>query len=176
MNLFARRVSPEVAAHQGIVDKYIGDAVMAVFGIPVARRSQDRIARDAVNAVSCALAMDVEIGRLNRDWAARGLPPIGMRAGIFTGTLVAGSLGSADRLECTVIGDTVNTAFRLESLDKEGAGLGEGQRASRILIGEATRALLGDRFVTRPVGEVNLKGKVSKIMVHSVVGVSPGTV
>jgi len=176
LNEYMEAMARQVSAHQGIVDKYIGDAVMAVFGIPIARRLETEIARDAENAVRCALAMDMEILRLNREWTVRGLPPIGMRAGIFTGPLVAGSLGSAERLEYTVIGDTVNTAFRLESLQLDGVGSTEIGRAARILIGESTRALLGDRFLTRPVGEIALKGKDRKIMVHRVIGAAEGTI
>ncbi|MCA9573539.1 MAG: adenylate/guanylate cyclase domain-containing protein, partial [Myxococcales bacterium] len=118
LNEYMEAMANQVSAHHGIVDKYIGDAVMAVFGVPLARTSEAETRADARNAIECALGMERELARLNAHWRAAGLPEARMRVGIFTGPLVAGSLGSANRLNYTVIGDTVNTASRLESYDK----------------------------------------------------------
>ncbi len=169
LNEYMGAMARQVIRHHGLVDKYIGDAIMAVFGVPVARKTGAEVAQDAINAVKCALAMEQELMRMNLLWRARGMPVIGMRAGIYTGPLVAGSLGSADRLEYTVIGDTVNTAFRLESYDKNLVDPDFPDRDCRILIGDSTRSLLGNLFVTRPVGEVSLKGKDQKVSVYYVV-------
>ncbi len=155
-----------VDAHGGIVNKYIGDAVMAVFGVPVARESAGEIARDTRQAVACALAMGTELERLNRAWRAAGLPEIGIRAGIHVGPLVAGSVGGADRLEYTVIGDTVNIASRLESFATADAVDG----TCRILVSEAVRAHLDGSFEARPIGSVTLKGKAEQIGVFQIIG------
>jgi adenylate cyclase len=104
MNGVARHVGPG-----GIINKFIGDAIMALFGVPLSHTLEEEIDQDAVNAVECALQMRAEIKKLNADWTARGLPTTAMRVGIYTGPLVAGSMGSELRLEFTVLGDTVNT-------------------------------------------------------------------
>jgi adenylate cyclase len=169
LNEYMEAMAHQVVTHHGVVDKYIGDAIMAVFGVPIARQTTTEIANDAVNAVNCALAMERDIIRLNRVWQARGMPIVRMRAGIYTGSLVAGTLGSADRLQYTVIGDTVNTAFRLESYDKNSADTEFPDRTCRILVGDSTRELLGDVFETRRVGDVSLKGKDQQILIHYVV-------
>ncbi len=155
-----------VEAHHGQVNKFIGDAVMAIFGVPIPSESAEDVARDATNAVNCALAMRREMERLRQDWRARNLPEIRMRVGIYTGPLVAGSLGSRQRQEYTVLGDTVNTASRLESFDKNL----DSQSPCRILIGESTLSLLGNRYETQCVGKVNLKGKRDAITIHRVTG------
>jgi adenylate cyclase len=148
-----------VMANHGVVEKYIGDSVMALFGAPLPRGTQDEIAEDARNAVRCALEMGKAMERLNLDWKERGLPTSPMRVGIHTGPLVAGSLGSAERQEYTVIGDSVNIASRLESFDKEGETMIIPRGICRILVSEATNSLLGEEFRTLPIGEINLKGK-----------------
>ncbi|MBZ0106713.1 MAG: adenylate/guanylate cyclase domain-containing protein [Sulfuricella denitrificans] len=165
LNEYMEAMSAVVSQHQGVVNKYIGDAVMVLFGVPVARQGPDEIAADARRAVDCALAMEREIERLNRLWATRGLPPVRVRIGIFTGPLVAGSLGGGDRLEYTVIGDTVNVASRLESYDKDFAA----ERTCRILTGENTLHLLSDGYLTETVGAVTLKGRNEKIPIHQVI-------
>jgi adenylate cyclase len=125
--------------------------------------------QDAVNAVKCALNMERVLISLNRTWAEEDLPTIGMRVGIYTGPLVAGSLGSAERLEYSIIGDTVNTASRLESYDKGDFTPDFTEGPSRILIGEGTLVHLGDRFETRKVGEVSLEGKRQKTPVYRII-------
>ncbi len=166
LNGYMETMAHLVTAHHGVVDKFMGDAIMAVFGVPVARTQEDDIKQDALHALECALAMEAELDRLNTLWKAQNLPAIGMRIGIYTGPLVAGSLGSSERMEYTVIGDTVNTASRLESFDKSLTS----ERVCRILIGEATLRYLDERFTTRRVGAVDLKGKAEKITVHQVLG------
>jgi adenylate cyclase len=157
-----------VMAHQGVVEKYIGDSVMAVFGVPIPRATPGQIAQDARNSVRCALAMGKEMERLNALWQQRGLPACSTRIGIHTGVLIAGSLGSAERQEYTVIGDAVNTASRLESFDKDSTDANLKDRNCRILISEATRLYLGDEFDLLPVGAMSLKGKSEKVMIHRV--------
>ena len=157
-------MAQQVIDHQGVVNKYIGDSLMAVFGAPVARKDLEEVKEDAVKAVRCALAMSGEVERLNGMWKEKGLPPVSMRVGIATGEVVAGSIGSSRRLEYTVLGDTVNVASRLESFDKSF----EAHNPCRILIGEETLRHLGADFETRPVGTVNLKGKSRPLKIFQI--------
>jgi adenylate cyclase len=95
---------------------------------------------------------------------------IGMRIGILTGPMVAGSMGSAQRLEYNVHGDTVNTAARIEGFDKAGFVPDHLKSPCRILIGQRTFDLIGKGFVTEPVGEARLKGKEQVIRIYRVLG------
>lgn len=168
LNEYMEAMAEIVIAHQGIINKYIGDAIMAVFGVPIARNLDEEICKDAENAVDCALSMSREIIRLNSQWEAQGKATIAMRVGIYTGTLVAGSLGSSDRLEYTVIGDTVNIASRLESFDKSRNIDPHG--ACRILVGATTLDALRGKYDAHPVGSVALKGKEKEIEVFQITG------
>lgn len=168
LNEYMSAMAQVVMANHGVVEKYIGDSVMALFGAPLARKSQEEIEQDARNAVRCALAMGKEMERLNAEWKGRGLPACTMRVGIHTGQLVAGSLGSAERQEYTVIGDSVNTASRLESFDKEGETMIIPRGNCRILVSEATKSLLGEEFRTLLIGEMNLKGKGQTVRIFCV--------
>jgi adenylate cyclase len=163
-------MSRQIDEQGGVINKYIGDAILAVFGVPVARKTKSEIGRDAVKAVKCALSMEQKIIQLNKAWQSKDMPTIGMRIGIYTGPLVAGSLGSAQRLEYTVIGDTVNTASRLESYDKGGFKPDVFNNPCRIFIGETTQQYLDNQFITQQVGMVSLKGKDQKINVYRVTG------
>ncbi len=170
LNEYMEAMSQIVSDHHGVVNKYIGDAVMALFGAPLARTDEQEIAADAVRAVECALAMGREIARLNPLWVAKGLPEISIRIGIYTGQLVAGSLGGKDRLEYTVIGDTVNIASRLESYDKDFTANSAANQCCRILIGDATLIRLGGRYRTESVGSVAFKGKEERVASYQVIG------
>ena len=174
INEYMTGIARHVDGHNGMVNAYVGDAIMAVFGAPVARTREEDIDQDAIHAVECALAMRRELKQLNIGWAARGMPTCAMRVGIFTGPLVAGSIGSAERLEFTVLGDTTNTAARLESAGKE-VETDETTALCTILIGDATWKRLGDRFTTKLVGPMSLKGKANQIIVHSVLSEAPKT-
>lgn len=167
---FMEAVTPVVSEHGGVIFRFIGDSIMAVFGVPVPRASEKEIAQDAANAVKCALAVQARVIALNSSLAQRGLPPIGMRIGILTGPMVAGSLGSAKRLEYNVHGDTVNTASRLEGFDKDSFAPDYFNAPCRILVGESTFRLLGDEFHGELVGEVRLKGKSSSIRIYRIHG------
>ena len=170
LNEYMEVMAGAVMKHEGVVEKYIGDSIMAVFGVPIPRASQEQIGQDARNAVRCALAMRKEMEQLNVLWQQRGLPKCSTRVGIHTGPLVAGSLGSLNRQEYTVIGDSVNTASRLESFGKDSTDPNLSYDGCRILISEATRVFLGEQFQLHQVGTMSLKGKSEKVMIYSVLG------
>ena len=170
LNEYMEAMAGPVSAHRGVIKQYAGDSIVAIFGVPVARHSKSEIAEDALNAVNCALAMESALRDLNRRWRSEGRPTTGMRIGIFTGPVVAGTLGSAERSEYVVVGDTVNTASRLESLDKELHAPDTDANPCRILIGETTMRYLGGRIETDWVGDFSLKGKQQKIGVYRVIG------
>jgi adenylate cyclase len=169
------------------VNKYIGDAVMAVFGPPL-DRSTEQARDDARNAVDCALEMRARLAEHRERWERQcsegvrlklggsdGGPPVvvnlRMRIGIQSGLVTAGSLGSRERLEYTVIGDTVNTAARLESYDKDVMPGDIAAAGCRILVGQQTLDLLaGGEYLTREVGSIKLKGKEEMITIHGVIG------
>ncbi|HEY7520742.1 MAG TPA: adenylate/guanylate cyclase domain-containing protein [Methylomirabilota bacterium] len=169
INEYMDTMTRQVARYGGVVRQYAGDAIVVLFGVPVPRQSDEEIAVDAVRAVDCALAMDEALRELNSRWRAKGWPPTGMRIGIFTGPALAGSIGSADRSEYVVMGDTMNTAARLESFDKTVLAPDPDTAPCRILIGEPTLAQLGDRFKTEPLGNVSLKGKDQTVGLHRVI-------
>lgn len=166
LNSYMESMAKLIMDHGGVVDNYVGDSIKADFGIPLPRSSEDEVCSDARNAVICALAMENEIKRLNTQWGKKGLPAMGMRVGIFTGPVVAGLLGSTQRLKYTTIGDTVNIASRLESYDKE---IGK-DALCRILIGDTTLRCIDSRFITERIGEVRLKGKEESIVIYQVLG------
>ncbi len=170
VNAYLDVMSQLVMVHDGVIDDYAGDAIKANFGVPLKRAAEAEISQDAQNAVMCALDMEQEMHRLNRLHDERGLPTVGMRIGIYTGPVVAGSVGSSQRLKYTTVGDTVNAAARLESLDRELVQGSPGRHPCRILIGESTHHCLGNRFETERVGEVSVKGKEQPLIVYRVVG------
>ena len=168
LDSYLRVLSQQILDACGLVDDYFGDGIMACFGIPIPARDIEGIQRDASNAVACAVDMEESIRQLNARWSEQSLPPIGIRIGICTGTIVAGSIGSADRLKYSVVGDVVVTAQRLESL-----GYAEHDfeaHPCRILISTQTRQHVADTFCVREAGKFVLKGKAEPVMVHQVLG------
>jgi len=170
LNTYHEAMAQLVMEHGGIVDEYAGDGLKADFGVPLPRTTEREISQDAVNAVNCALAMKKEINRLNTFWQGHNLPTVNMRVGIFTGPVVAGSLGSTQRLKYTTIGDTVNIASRLERFSKDLVGYDFKNSPCHILIGESTLQYLGNQFRVERVGELSLKGKVDKVTAHCLIG------
>lgn len=164
LNSYMEAMAGLVMAHGGIVDNYVGDGIKADFGVPLPGKDDDEVRRHAMNAVSCALAMEKEMRRLNALWSSQGLPEMGIRVGIHTGPVVAGLLGSSERLKYTTLGDTVNIAARLESYDKTVCK----DALCRILVGETTLRYLDERYTAEKIGDVSLKGKDDIITVHRV--------
>lgn len=139
--------------HQGTLDKYNGDEIMALFGAPIASP------HDAERAIRAAVAMQEACVEMNRERAANGQPRLEMGIGINTGEVIAGYIGSPRRLDFTVIGDRVNTARRLCSYAQPG----------QIIIGEDTYAATADLVDARAIGTVMLKGKANPTRAFEVV-------
>lgn len=163
LNQYMDAMAGTVLEHGGVVDKFIGDAVMAVFGVPIKRTTSSEIDQDAIAAVNCALGMAQKLQALNREWQNQGYPQTAMRVGIATGDVVTGSLGNAQRLDYTTLGDSVNVAARLESYDKTLDG-----GICRILINEETYQHLHNQFPTKQIGQVRLKGREQLTAVYQI--------
>jgi adenylate cyclase len=145
-----------VMQEDGVVDKYIGDAIMAVFGAPVPKP------QDAVNAVRAAVRMRGALENLNRRLEGRGAPRLRTGIGVHTGDVVAGNIGSETRMEYTVIGDAVNVAARLETSTKD---LG-----ANILISDDTFELTKDVVDARRIGEITVKGRQQPVLMYEIMG------
>jgi len=148
-----------VLDHRGVVDKFIGDAIMAVFGTPGPESD------DPLHAVLAAIEMRERLAAINESFEARGLPEIRTGIGLHYGQVVAGNMGHSERMEYTVIGDTVNVASRLEGLTKE--------YGADILISGELHALVKHAIEAEPIDEVRVKGRSKPITVHRVIGRRP---
>jgi len=159
LNEILESMAELVSAHDGIVDKFSGDGLMAVFGVPIPRKDEAGVADDARNAARCALAMSSKLLELNAHWQRSGQPTAKMRIGIDTGPLIAGSVGSRHRMQYTVVGDTANTASRLESQAKTLTGPNSDGDHCTILVSDITYKYLGGGFDAEPIGDLRLRGK-----------------
>lgn len=155
LNVYLAAMVECIHAHQGTLHKFIGDAVMAVWG------DLDSVgeAEDARRAARAALAMQTRLDELNAQWAAAGAHTLRMGIGLNTGPVIVGNVGSPERMEFTVIGDTVNLAARLEGMTKALGRL--------ILVGSATAAHLAAEVQVEPCGEVAIKGKAEPVPVYA---------
>ncbi len=152
LNEYFADMTPIVFEHQGMLDKYMGDGLMALFGVPY--ESEDA----AVNAVSAAVAMQRRMESVNRDLRAIDLSEIAIGIGINTGPVTVGYIGSEERTDYTAIGDAVNLAARLEK-----QALGE-----QIIVSRSTYDALGGKFPVRPAGEILVKGKMLPVQIYEV--------
>ncbi|MBN2436753.1 MAG: HAMP domain-containing protein [Spirochaetes bacterium] len=139
----------------GVVDKFIGDAIMALWGTPVSRGN------DTENAINAALMMRLYLKEFNKTRGSDEKPVIRIGCGINTGPLIAGQIGSANRMEYTVIGDTVNLASRIEALNKP--------FQTDILISEASYNLVKDIFIFEPMKKITVKGKTQPQQIYAVI-------
>jgi adenylate cyclase len=165
LNEYLDAMTDIVIDHQGIINKFIGDAIMAVFGVPIPRTTEAEITEDARRSLRCSLAMRERLQQLNSSWQERGFPVIQIRAGIFTGSVTVGSLGGKKRLEYGIIGDSVNIASRLESSFKD-----RQVDNCRILISGETYDRLKTEIEVESWGAMNLKGKAKEVEVYRVIG------
>lgn len=150
LNDYLQFITQVILKHEGTLDKYIGDEVMAFFGAPV------HFGDHAQKACAAALSLD---GRLNRKQKIPEIVFSGITIGINTGQMIVGNVGSKKRFDYTVIGDTVNLAARLEGLNKT--------YGTSMIIGENTRRLLPENtFLTREMDYVKVKGKHQAISIY----------
>jgi adenylate cyclase len=158
INLYLTAMSEDIrSSHQGTLDKYIGDAVMAFWGAPVA--FPDHAAR----AVATALLMQASAARLDAQFRARGWPALAIGIGVNSGLMHVGDMGSAIRRAYTVMGDAVNLGARLEGITKV-YGVG-------IVVGAATRAQ-APAFAYRELDRVRVKGKNEPVAIHEPLGLA----
>lgn len=155
LNRYLTEIDAVIEANDGVIDKYTGDGVMALFGAPIARPG------DAERAMQAAMSIVSRIGQLGRQLAEEGLPHPDIGIGINTARVIAGNIGSASRLNYTVLGDGVNLAARLEGLTK--------RYQVPIVAGEATRARL-NRVVWRELDKVRVKGKTVPVRIYQPLG------
>jgi adenylate cyclase len=152
LNEYFTRVTDVIFDFGGMLDKYIGDAAMAVFGAPISKGN------DAANCVKAAIHIQRLLIELNRDAAARRWPDLRVGIGINTGLATAGNIGSLRRIDYTVIGDTVNVASRLAS----------NAAAGQILISDSTAMELADQFRLRGLPPLMVKGRTMPLDVFDV--------
>jgi adenylate cyclase len=152
LNEYFADMTPIVFEHRGLLDKYIGDGMMALFGVPYASEMA------AADAVAAAVAMQRRMAKVNEDLRGQGLEEIAIGIGINTGMVTVGYIGSEERTDYTAIGDPVNLAARLEKQAKAG----------QIIISRTTREALGDQFPVRPAGEVTVRGRKETVQIFEV--------
>ncbi len=156
LNEYMTRMVSVIRKNGGIVDKYVGDAIMALWGVPLDNPDA------CFNAVSACIEMRVELAKLNESRIGRGLPPLRIGMGLNCGQVIAGNIGSDEKMEYTVIGDSVNLASRIESMTKE--------FGTDLLIAKTVRDKVTDRFVFEACSEIKVKGKTNAIEAFKVLG------
>lgn len=156
LNEYLSKMVEIVFKHDGTLDKFIGDAVMAFWGAPIAQKDH------AKKAVLCAVEMIDELKKLQEKWKSEGKKIIDIGIGISTGEMIVGNMGSKEKMEYTVIGDNVNLGSRLESLNKE--------YKTHIIMSEATYREVQDIIDARPLGSARVKGKEKAVEIYEVVG------
>jgi len=149
LNVYLERLTDVVIDHKGMVDKFEGDAIMAVFGVPIS------LENNAEMTVLCGLKMQEEIEKMVK---AEEIPPLKTRIGINTGDVIAGNLGSRQRMDYTVMGDAVNLASRLEGINKF--------YGTKILIGEDTYKEIKGQILCREIDRIRVKGKETPISIY----------
>jgi class 3 adenylate cyclase len=156
VNRYLQEMSECLLDHGAYIDKYIGDAVMAVFGAPL------KDEHHAATACEGALAAQGVLARINADLGVKLGYTLAMRIGINTGEMLVGNLGSDRKKNYTVLGDAVNLASRLEGANKE--------FGTSIMLGENTARALDGRFALRPLTRLRVKGKLTAVEVFELVG------
>jgi adenylate cyclase len=157
LNRYLTVMTSIIEKHSGVVDKYMGDAIMALFGAPVKRVD------DAQNAISCALEMCQQLVLINEEFSREGLPLLTMGIGINTGETVAGNMGSESRHNYTVIGDSVNLSSRLEGLTKV--------YGVPVIVSDSTRSSCPE-FIYRELDRVQVKGRREPLTIYQPLGLA----
>jgi len=154
LNEYLSSMTEIVFKYNGTLDKFIGDAIMAFWGAPIPQEDH------AEKAVFCAIEMIEKLAQLQEQWKQQNKPIIDIGIGINTGEMVVGNMGSSQRMDYTVIGDNVNLASRLETLNK--------QYGTKIIISETTYQIVKDKVETKPLGQVNVKGRQKPVTIYEV--------
>jgi adenylate cyclase len=165
LNEYLSRMVACVFQHRGLVDKFIGDAVMALWGSTRFKPAEEGYKQDAINAVNAALAMRQALAELNADWRERGISELQFGMGIHQGDAIVGNIGSEapyEKMDLTVIGDAVNLASRLESATK--------QYGVDLIVSAAVHRHLTETFLCRSADLVAVKGKTKPVEVFAVIG------
>ena len=160
LNEYFSGMVESVMLHHGVVDKFIGDAIMAVFGAPVPHPD------DPLHAVKAALEMRTRLQKINVAFKARGLPELRTGIGLHSGRVVAGNMGHIERMEYTVIGDAVNLASRLEGMTKE--------LQCDVILSEDLFQQVEAHVVVEPLRKIKVKGRDQEVMVYRLIGLKPG--
>lgn len=155
LNRYLGRMTEIIVGHGGTIDKFMGDSIMAVFGVP------DPDPEDARHAVECAVDMQIAMEDFNRDYRNVGMPELFMGVGINTGAVMAGTLGSRLYSEYTVIGNEVNLASRIEAISLRG----------QVLMGEKTFERCRDFVEAGEPIELYVKGKAKPVTLRELIGV-----
>jgi len=158
LNQYLTAMTAVVLRNGGMLDKYVGDAVMAVFGAPL------EVENHALLACRTAVEMMEELQGLQSEWTEAGKPVLDIGIGINTGEMVIGNVGSPSRMDYTVIGDHVNLASRLEGTNKE--------FGTHIIISGSTHEIVKGRVAVRDLGEIRVKGKETPVPVYELLGIS----
>ncbi|MBN2438030.1 MAG: adenylate/guanylate cyclase domain-containing protein [Deltaproteobacteria bacterium] len=156
LNEYLTAMTDVVFKYDGLLDKYIGDAIMAVFGAPLDQPDH------ALRACRTGIGMMAELRRLREKWAAEGRPDVNIGVGINTGDMVVGNMGSQMRFDYTVMGDSVNLASRLEGTNKE--------YGTNIIISEFTYEKIKDDLFCRELDAVRVKGKKLPVRIFELLG------
>lgn len=156
---FLTPMSELIVQHGGTLDKYMGDAIMALFGAPLPQEDH------ALRACRAALAMVAELERLDRIWQGQGRPGLAVGIGINTGPVAVGNLGSDRLFDYTAVGDHVNLASRLEGLNRH--------YGTAILASEFTAARVQEAIILQEVDRVRVKGKTRPLRIYEVLGPGP---
>ena len=156
LNEYMTRMVSIIRSYRGVVDKYVGDAIMAVWGVPITGEE------DAYNAVRACLAMREDLAKLNELRISRNQPVIKIGMGLNCGALIAGNIGSDEKMEYTVIGDAVNLASRIESMTKE--------HGTDLLVSRSIYEKISTRFIFESATTTRVKGKTEAVEVFKVSG------
>ncbi|MEJ2636077.1 MAG: adenylate/guanylate cyclase domain-containing protein [Calditrichia bacterium] len=155
LNEYLTEMTNLIFENQGMLDKYEGDAIMAVFGAPVEMPDHAEL------ACRSALQMQKRLQQLRERWKAADKPELHMRIGVNSGDMVVGNMGSVTRFDYTVMGDSVNLASRLEGANK--------LYGTEIMIGEKTYELVKDKFLVRPLDMLAVKGKKKPVKAYELI-------
>eukprot|EP01135_Chromosphaera_perkinsii_P011257 Nk52_evm38s2367 gene=Nk52_evmTU38s2367 len=155
MGAYLQEMTAIIEEHQGCIDKYVGDAIMALWNVP---ENMDNYAEKACMA---ALKCRDKLNSFSKGWVARGFPVVRARIGLHTGEAIVGNFGAKERLNYTALGDTINLGSRLEALNKE--------YGTSIMISEATYEMVKGEFICRPLDFVAVKGKDLPCLVFELV-------